>query len=184
MNRFLFIFLFICSCTGSSNKGEESVVQNTQDSLIDNSMVSYLALSKSLLESDSIIVASHESTSYPVDDLKTGKTLPPPELITNGIPNATIIHEQKKLGKKQIKLLDSILTVSAIEDSVASLCFQPRHAVFIYKKNQLSFIDFCFDCHSYSVSPDIKERIILDDTKWKNLFQFFKDMGLKYELDY
>jgi hypothetical protein len=182
VKRFIPIFFILLSCSGETSNNKVEISKNVKTTLNPETNVSYSILSNNLMDADSVIIVSHESTNYPGEDKKTGKTLPAPKLIMNGMPNDSIIHERKRLDKKHISTLDRILTAPAVKPEIVTSCFQPRHAVFIYKKGNLSYMDFCFECHDYSISSDLTTEIILDEPKWDKLNKFVKGLGLKYEL--
>ncbi len=64
------------------------------------------------------------------------------------------------------------------------MCFEPHHTIFIFKKSKLSFVDICFTCHQFFTSPDLKNTIDeIENKKWRDLQQFYKSLGFKYEID-
>ncbi len=182
INSIITVSLIISGCVGKDSENKENDMKTIENSTSSNTVALYKGLSARLLESDSIIIVSHESTNQPGKNSITGKTTPPPALIIEGRPNKSIIHENKKLDSRSTLLLENILTASSADSGIAMTCFQPRHAVFIYKNDSLSYFDFCFDCFNYSASSDISDRIIFDEIKWKNLQNFFKSEGFEYEL--
>lgn len=179
---FLLILTLIASC-----KKKNSRVNVHADSISkripDKTLKADTDLSDSLKEADSVVIVSHESTNYPRTDRKTGKSLPSPELTVNGTLNKSIVYERLKLTYTGVTLLDSIFSAPAGEPYAPMACFQPRHAVLLYKEGRLSFIDFCFDCFGYSSSNNLYRTIRFDAHKWQKLYLFFKEQGFTYELD-
>jgi len=144
-------------------------------------------LKTQLLSADSVIIVSHEATAgIGLVDEKTGKHLPPPKLIVNGRLNETILHEKWVLKNTSIQRLSSIIT-RPFQDSVIErgMCFIPHHAVVIFKKRKTSFVDICFGCRGIETSRDIKMTAWdIDFRKWEELRDFFKQHGMKFELEF
>jgi hypothetical protein len=185
MAKYLILILIICGCSNTSTVKISTVSQGDS---IQKRTVQQLNESRSLQEilntADSIIIASHYSPYEPIRDEKTSKYLPPFEVVTNGKLNESIVQEHKKLNRKDIHELSTILADSAIGSNHASLCFQPRHGIFAYKAGKLSYLDVCFECRGFDASQDIGSKIVIDDRKYEKLLQFYKKRGFHYMLDY
>lgn len=184
MAKYLMFILILCSCSDSSSVKVSSV--HHRDSTQERTLQP-LNKPKSLQEilngADSVVIASHYSPNEPIEDKRTGKLLPRFEVVADGKLNEAIIQERKKLNRKDIEELGSILAAPAIEDSIAALCFQPRNGIFAYKTGKLSYLDVCFDCHGFAASEDFGSAVIIDNPKYKKLLQFYKKHGFKYMLD-
>jgi hypothetical protein len=131
-----------------------------------------------MLTSDSIFLVSHESTTGIIlVNERTGKKVPLPKLIVNGRLNKSIIHETRIIKDSSIESLINILT-RPFQDSIIEIgkCFMPHHAVIIFKKGKISFIDMCFTCKGIETSKDIKLTISdFDDRKWNELMHFLNN---------
>jgi hypothetical protein len=154
-------------------------IQNQMDALPKETSPS---LADSIDAADYIVIASHYSTNYPLRDPVTKKPYTP-KLMIDGKPNDKIIHQKKKLRPAQVRELKNIL-MTAVENPYKSYtkCFQPRHAVFLYKNQRIEYLDFCFECTGYNRSPEFPVIIAFDEAKWRTLSDFFRKQGISDDL--
>ena len=77
-----------------------------------------------------------------------------------------------------------VLTRKPLKEQIAvSGCFDPHHAIFIFKEGQISYLDICFTCRGLVVSDDISVSYEdFDQKKWEELHEFIQQLGLTYEL--
>lgn len=184
MTRYLAFIIVFSSCVG--NTVSNHPVQ--KDSILttdDKPAVSYDRLKECLLSADSVVLLSHHSPNMPIKDPKTGKYYPHSiPFIENGKINyAMSVQERKQLNKNDMKELADILILPAVDDSVASTCFQPRNAVVAFKNGRMSCFDFCFDCYGFSEYGDFVFDLIMNPEKYKRLYAFYKKHGFKYEME-
>lgn len=159
------------------------------------------SLESKIINADKIEIVSHEdlfvlfkykSEKYKNNYLKYRKDYLKYEknccrtIVENGKPNKSIIKERIKLDQKAIKELLLVLNNQKDKDSSAQphSCFEPHHAVLIYKNGNCSYLDICFGCLVYAVSEDIivGENFMIAEEDWKNLELFFKNRGVKYKM--
>jgi len=184
MAKYLMFILILCSCSDSSSIKVSSVHQrDSSQERMQHPVTKPNSLQDILTGADSVVIASHYSPNEPIEDKRTGKLLPRFEVVEDDKLNEAIVQERKKLNRKDIKELESILTTAAIADSIAAMCFQPRNGVFVYKGDRLSYLDVCFDCHGYAASEDIGSVVTMNHPKYKKLLQFFRKHGFRYMLD-
>lgn len=142
------------------------------------------SLQDKLLPADSVVVVSHDDTNMSSVEKGTGKHIPPPRLVLNGRPNQKIIHERKTLADTAVQRLARRFTTNVRTGVIETgKCFMPPHAVFLYHKGQLSFINICFGCER----PVVSKGNALGETdfyfqKWDELYTFFIQNGLTYAL--
>lgn len=106
-----------------------------------------------------------------------------PEIITGDKINHKIIKEQKVITGNDINILISILSVPKKEgDSYGASCFDPHHAIFIIRKDKISYIDLCFHCTGAATSEDLTDIRPLGDSKFVQLLAFFRRLKLDYKL--
>lgn len=152
-----------------------------------------VAASRLINSADSVILISHVSIEEHHDKrdivYQSGDSAKPVELpsffVGTGI-NPIIIVQRQHLSKQDILTLSSIIQKPVKKTRFGSmpLCFEPHHAMLIYKKGHLSYIDFCFDCSQLKTSSDIKlNNMDFRDGKWKDMKSFFVKHGLTYEME-
>jgi hypothetical protein len=175
------------SCqTGDKNKAETA--DKKENGLIDSIAVktnNLTELRKRLADADTVLLVSHENTTEPVYNKKTGKSSEAPELMINGFPNSKVMREEKLIQREVLTTLSEILTSPPNIDSISpqAKCFSPHHAIFIIKEGHYSYLDICFSCNSLAVSNDLSvSHDDFDNKKWKALYDFVKGLGIKYEL--
>ncbi len=133
-------------------------------------------------KADSVFLISHRSvpgSSISIVD-STGKEISFP-LFLNGQLNPGAVLEKILLNTAETKKLTNMLGYKRDNILEHGLCFDPHHAVILFKAGSLSFIDLCFACRSFRTSEDIKLEDIEQKT-WEGLYSFFKAKGLSYEL--
>lgn len=136
-------------------------------------------LRKVLLNADTVLIVSHDNTGITLRD-ETGRDITP-KLFINGKLNYGILHEQKIIkDSMRKKLLGILLLKNKNNKIVMNKCYMPQHAILIIKNHKVSFIDICFGCLKYEVSDDLSFFMDpFDINKWNELYQFFKQNGLK-----
>jgi hypothetical protein len=127
---------------------------------------------------DSVILVSHEySGLMSSSSAEKNKSV---NLISNGKLNSASIRERKKINTSQRDSLIKILSRPLDENSVSKQeCFEPHHAILIFKNNKLSYIDICFSCNDFRTSKDINIWGF-DQQHWKELVKYFKSNGIKW----
>lgn len=148
-----------------------------------------------IAKADSVILISHLTTQEYHD--KREGIISPADIVdsTNGIfpsffvgkdINSLIIVQKKLLTKQEVASLIYIIQKPVKKSNIGSvsLCFEPHHAVLIYSRHQLSYIEFCFHCSDLVTSKDLKlKNSDFKDGKWKDIKAFFYEHGLTYEID-
>ena len=184
MMRYLAIIIFLSSCVGNSASNGTAQKDSIPAAPAEPN-VRYDRLREYLFSSDSVVLFSHYSTNMPIINPATGKyyknRIP---FIENGKINyAVSVQERKQLNNQEITELADILTLPAVDDSIAAACFQPRNAVIAFRNGQMCCFDFCFDCHGYDIYGNFVSDLIMNAEKYKRLFAFYKKHGFKYEMD-
>lgn len=159
-----------------------------------------LSLKKSLQNADSVVLVSHITTiefaskimpDWNINDKNMDLekwhevNSPAPPFLINGQINKNIITESITLSKNEVYNLSNIITREYHTDTLVLIkCDNPRHAILLYKKNMLSYIDICFGCRKIHCSSDIKlTEEFFDDQKWDRLENEFKHIGITKEFD-
>jgi len=64
-------------------------------------------------------------------------------------------------------------------------CFAPEHAIFIYGKGRISYINLCFGCGHCETTANIDFSLDDDsyDSRWDKMEMFFREQGVTYDLD-
>jgi hypothetical protein len=136
-----------------------------------------------LKNADTILLVSHEVTAGIAIVDSTGKHIPLPKLLVGGMPNYSIVKEQRVLSGSQ---LDTFIKIFARPFQSRTIemakCFIPHHAVFIIKNGKTSYVDICFGCQRFETSKDMQQLYAFDNRKWKELEDFFVKLGFIYEL--
>lgn len=136
-----------------------------------------------LMEADSVVIASHPSPNEPLKDEKSGKWLPPFDITKNGKINTDVIVERKKISLQSRRSLTSILFQPAVQAETGKLCFQPRHAIFIFRNEEIFYLDICFDCGGVArFGRPFGSDLSFDEKKYTALRKFFRAQGLSYML--
>lgn len=60
-------------------------------------------------------------------------------------------------------------------------CFDPHHAIIVYKNGRAEFIDVCFRCMKHIASSGFTKIDIRKD-KILKLYNYFEKLGFKYEM--
>lgn len=193
MLKHILIVVLFCGCKNTpAHKNHNSKIDSTPDNSIElppqsNSqmIVNYDHLKEYLITSDSVILFSHHSPNEPIKNTKTGeyhkKSIP---FIEAGKINyAASVQEQKKMNNKQINELIDILILPVTDDGIAMACFQPRNAIVAFKKGQIAYFDFCFDCYDFLQEGDWGSGLVMNSEKYKKLFLFYKRLGFKYGMN-
>jgi hypothetical protein len=189
MIRYITILILLAGCTNNKSvqikndtelsKGDSILTNNS------NPVVRYDLLKQDALNADSVILFSHHSPNMPIKNSTTGeyykKSIPFIEHDT--INYKTSVQERKKLNKKEIEELITILILPAVDDSIRTLCFQPRNAVVVFKTNKISCFDFCFDCYGLATYGNFRSDLIMNSDKYHKLLTLYKKYNFKYELE-
>lgn len=130
---------------------------------------------------DSIVLVSHESL---ITSGEPGKGSIKLKLVLDGNLNYAIVHEIAKLDRNSIDTLTHLLTEPNNDTEIWQLsCFDPHHAICIYKKGKLTYFNICFGCQKFVLyDRDIVEEKILDQKVWQELESFFKARKFNYEM--
>jgi len=124
-----------------------------------------------LTAADSVIIVQHETLLV---SGKPGKSSITKEIVVHGKPNYSVILKSLKLDRRSIDSIAVILTKEVDGDIVTMSCFEPHHAVYIFKNKTLSYLDICFGCHIFSHSKDINTGgHQLTNETWLELESFF-----------
>lgn len=185
MKWHLFLLFLLAACQGREEamSPEDASIKTAPDPVVDSPRVNVTHTDTSILFlADSVLITSHHSPNYPRRDSVTGKQLPRFEIIENGKINYDVVVEKKKLKQSDVKKLSSILFRPATKREIVTACFQPRHAVFVFKHGKISSLDICFDCGGAACTNDFHNDLIFDNNKYAALQMFFKKQGFKYEL--
>lgn len=130
-----------------------------------------------LTESDSVIIVKHETLVVPG---KPGWPSTTKEILINGKPNDDIILTSTKLSRRSINSLAVILTKETAGDIVTMACFDPHHAVYIFRKEKVSYLDICFGCRQFSYTKEINTGgHQLTNETWLELESFFNAEGIE-----
>jgi hypothetical protein len=119
-----------------------------------------------LLESDSVIVISHEGFDFKgKDSLKT-------------------VKEGVKLNSTQRKILQTLLETKVSDDRrEIKDCFNPHHKVYFYTKQGMAWWWICFQCGNQKVENLTFKGVKYGDISQKSqLALLFKKYGLTYQL--
>lgn len=139
--------------------------------------------SQKLKSADSVLMISHHKTKGHMAVDSNGNLIPFQELILNNKPNYAVVLERKLITGKAIDSLVRILTRRAARDNYALAgCFSPHHAIFIFKGNETSYLNLCFDCKRGEASKDLFKLPIFDPKRWEELKAFYVKQGFKYQL--
>lgn len=148
-----------------------------------------------ITNADSVILISHVTTDENHDARDV--LVAPPGFVYDTTPivfpsfcvgediNQAIIVQRMLLTKQIVIALASIVQKPVKKSRISSkpLCFEPHHAILIYNKGCLSYIDLCFHCSDLVTSTDLKlTNMDFKDGKWKEMKAFFIKHGLTYEM--
>jgi hypothetical protein len=141
-------------------------------------------ISQKFKNADTILLVSHDDTQgYAFVD-SAGNRLPNPKLFLGNKPNYTIIKERRIISGRDLDSLIQILAGHFIDSIVTgSGCYMPHHTIFIFRDGELSYIDLCFWCRSFTTSKDLDEMHAFDKRTWDELENYFRKFGFKYKLD-
>lgn len=143
---------------------------------------------------DSVILISHVTTKEnhgkrDVTEAGTGDSIKPlvfPSFFTGQDINSAVIVQRLFLPKQDAVALANIIRkpVKPSQFGASPLCFEPHHAILIYSRGHLSYIDLCFHCNGLVTSSDLKlSNMAFKDGKWKDMKAFFLKHGLTYEME-
>lgn len=159
----------ICSCTNFNNKA----IQDKQSSNDERS-----SLMLRLESSDSVLLISHEPTYRIARDTPLG--VDSVQLLEKGILNKKIVREMIRINNYD-ELLEILFTKN--KDSIITRynCFIPHHAVIVYFKNKIDYLDICFLCKTIETSKNsIFSQIDMANKTFDLLESFFQKNGIKY----
>jgi hypothetical protein len=133
-----------------------------------------------LVTADSVQIASHK-------DLLWVEETPPygsgwHKLIVDNKVNDTIIKERANLNNVAVKeLFDVLAFASPDEELYQPYCFNPHHVIFIYKGNDLFYLDICLQCYGAAASSPVKD-ILITNKSYKAVAGFFRKHKILYKL--
>ena len=138
-------------------------------------------LQEKFFGADSIHIVSHEERLQ--INNKTGE-MTYKDFIVDGRPNYAIVKETVKLNKELSEQLYKILTAGKDKEYDTPYCFNPHHAILIYKDSVCSVIGFCFECmHWYVVGYHrFDVPVFHNEEVWSALCDFFRRQGIQYEM--
>jgi hypothetical protein len=147
-----------------------------------NGQEELIKIRRMIIIADSVILTSHTATPEIITAADDPKNT---ELVLNGKINYAPVKERKQLQGSAIIHLANTLTKPFADKKVEQTgCFTPKHAIFIVKKSEVSFINVCFDCREISSSADISFPHQDFDTKtWEKLNAFFLQLGFTWGFD-
>ena len=186
MYKVILVIFVLYSCKNSNN--QENKISEKQEPLLEDVIESqpkpdYAKLKDYFLTgSDSVILVSHFSPNGPIKDPKTGKYVRVVMMVNDKF-NDSIVQERKKLKSSDIQKIVDSLSTDAFDDGIRTTCFQPRHAILVYKNSNLTYLDFCFDCFGMAIHGNFGSKIVMDNKKYKRMMAIFKKHGFKYMLD-
>ena len=182
MTRYLLTLFFFFGCVENT----PSVQRRQKDSILttnDKPVLNYDRLKEYLLSADSVVLLSHESPNMLIRNPKTGKYYRIPFIEHEKINYATSVRERKEIHKMDVRKLADILTLPAIDDSIAAACFHPRNAVVAFKDGRMFCFDFCFECRGFNEYGNFVFDLIMNREKYKRLYAFYRKRGFKYEME-
>lgn len=142
-------------------------------------------LSLQLNQADSIQIISHVALSKYIEHMSGEIVYGQYELLLKGKPNSDLIKEQITLDTKARNELTRFLSNSKkITGGIDIKCFEPRHAILIFKNSTCHFIDICFECKTFSVSKNLTvvPDFLMSENDWEWLEIFFRTQGIQYLL--
>ena len=140
-------------------------------------------LTQSLKTADSVWIISHsETVGVTVVDEKGNRISRP--LVENGKLNVKAIKERFLLSRSDVKTLATILGRPKKDLKIEmARCFIPFHAVIWKSKGKLLWIEIAFGCHRLDSSKEVSiGEDDFDERKWNELFDFYKQKGISYNL--
>lgn len=138
-------------------------------------------LKKLLLESDSVLLVSHQVTQVVIKDEKGRRTL---SLISNNKLDRRLIIDKVDISNKSDReTLFKILTQPNTDKKIEmAKCLFPEHAIVMINKKKYSYLELSFSCHRVLTSNDIAlTESDFSVQKWSNLEEFFSRMGIKFD---
>ncbi|RYG43310.1 MAG: hypothetical protein EOO01_21540 [Chitinophagaceae bacterium] len=131
-----------------------------------------------LLNADSVWIASHRSLAYMSREKGRTKLLYK-SILRAETPDTTLFIQQKRIvAREQEELIGLFVETPDSIQSLPALCFDPHHAVFIFKNGQTRFIDICFGCKVIQTSPGLLLKSPKNFSTWMNLENWFAAKGL------
>lgn len=184
MNKLIVLILLTWSCSNPSTS--KKIAANNNPGTLPQNKLLFLLDSinsrKHLYTADSVILASHYPPDEPILDERTDKLKPALELVNDGKLNPAIVKERKKLRAEEAEELGDILFSHAGQSNSMADCFVPRNGIFVYHSGKLTYIDVCFECHRFSVSPGWGSGVIFDSNKYARLMRYYERHGFTYML--
>lgn len=132
---------------------------------------------------DTVLLVSHRATGDAIDPLTKRRNLAP--LTIAGQPNDSLITEKYIISGAMLDSLVMIFTsIIEFDRPNPGLCFFPQQAILLLKNGQASWIDLCFHCENFAVSPDLQlfNQLPFGYWKWAELKTFFIRRGLHYNM--
>jgi hypothetical protein len=136
-----------------------------------------------LTSADSIKIVKHKLTTVNIYNEKTHKRYLSPQLLQKNKLNYAIIESIAAVDSSETKGLITILTSKNEDEEIKQMtCFLPHHAILIFKKGIVSYIDICFGCRKIATTEDIITNSWLSDKSWKELEKFFNNKKIKTKM--
>lgn len=137
-----------------------------------------------LSTADSVVIISHKDLyrKRTLRDIKNGTTTRMIQLLdsTNRLLDSLVL-ERLTIKKNEIDSLCEILLLKKTDEPPFSgaVCFIPHHAILVYKNSEVSAIDICFKCGTFSMlgflKLRLKDKILQCESSWIQLDKFFED---------
>lgn len=162
----------------SDNLDQQKLVKDTL------SLTSRLAILDStklkILQADTILLISHKL----LDKYKKYEDVYNPQIVENGRPNKRIIRQQKVLNDTSRKYLANLLGRLPNAVCKTAPCFNPHHAILLFRRGAISVVNLCFECHTLETSPGIHLKVQdFDEQKWADLKSLFLSEGISQGFD-
>lgn len=178
----LVLFFSCCSETPTGTNKIEKEIANNLDSINKNIGL----LIDKLKNADSVVLVSH--IDHTLNVLADGdvEAISRQPLVINSLPNNRIIKERRVINSSSLDTLVKILLLNSNDDSFEKAsCYMPHHTIFLFKENDLSYIDFCFQCQRFETSKDLLNAIVdIGNQKMEKIRLFYKSLGFNYKLDF
>ena len=173
---FIFSLLFLRATTvvGQTDIDVAARLINTADSVI---LISHVATQENHDKPDNLVLPlgmSNDTKPIEFSSFLVGEDI-----------NPAIIVQRRFLTNLDVVELAKIIQKHVKKSYIGSkpLCFEPHHAILIYKKGRFSYIDLCFHCSDLVTSFDLQlTNMDFINGKWEEMKVFFLKHGLSYEI--
>jgi hypothetical protein len=150
---------------------------------------------RTIMAADSVVLITHITVNEYHDktdvelpgmmDTTLSKKVTFLSLLQGNSINPAVVVQRQPLTKTEVGLFAAIVRkpVKHYRIGFVPLCFEPHHAVLVYRNGRMSYVDLCFHCRELATSTDFNlDNMDFKDGKWKQLQKFFTDRGLTYEM--